>query len=208
MALSRFLLKKAGAALIVIFLASLLVFAGIRAIPGDPATALAGEEIDPVAIEAIRHKYGLDQPLPVQYWRWISRVVQGDLGVDQRALPIGHTIVHRLPQTLELATLSLLLAILIGVPLGVLAAVRSGKASDHAARSGALIGQSVPHFWLGLLLITWFAVDLDWLPARDYVSMRHPVANLEHLLLPCVVLATGFAAVLMQIGRASGRDRR
>jgi peptide/nickel transport system permease protein len=204
--MSRFLLRKAGAALIVVFLASLLVFLGIRAIPGDPATALAGEESDPIALEAVRHHYGLDQPVPVQYWRWISRVVQGDLGVDQSRLPIGHTIVQRLPMTLELATLSLLLAILIGVPLGVLAAVRSGKASDHVARSAALIGQSVPHFWLGLLLITWFAVDLNWLPSFGYVTMRDPVGNLEHLLLPCVVLATGFAAVLMRQTRSAMLD--
>jgi peptide/nickel transport system permease protein len=154
MATSRFLLGKAGAALIVVFLASVLVFVGVRAIPGDPATALAGEEGDPAAVEAIRHDYLLDRPLPVQYARWISRVVQGDLGVDRSQIPIGHTIVHRLPLTFELATLSLLLAILIGVPAGVIAAVRRGGATDHAARFGALIGQSVPHFWLGLLLIT------------------------------------------------------
>src|SRR4051812_12690957 len=92
MAMSRFLLTKAGAALIVVFLASVLVFVGVRAIPGDRATALAGEEGDPVALEAIRHEYLLDRPLPVQYARWISRVVQGDLGVDRSRIPIGHTI--------------------------------------------------------------------------------------------------------------------
>jgi peptide/nickel transport system permease protein len=201
-----FLLRKAGAALIVVFLASLLVFLGIRAIPGDPATALAGEEADPVAIEAIRHKYGLDRPLPVQYWRWASGVVQGDLGVDRRELPIGETIVHRLPLTLELATLSLLLAILIGVPAGVIAAVRQGRPSDHVARFGALLGQSVPNFWLGLLLITWFAVELRWLPAIGYVSMRDPVANLEHLVLPVIVLGTAFAARLMRQTRSAMLD--
>jgi peptide/nickel transport system permease protein len=201
-----FLLKKAGAALIVVFLASLLVFLGMRAIPGDPATALAGEEADPVAIEAIRHEYGLDQPLPVQYWRWVSRVVQGDLGIDHRDLPIGQTIVHRLPLTLELATLSLLLAILIGVPAGVIAAVRQGRPSDHVARFGALIGQSVPNFWLGLLLITWFAVELQWLPSIGYVSMRDPVGNLEHLVLPVIVLGTAFAARLMRQTRSAMLD--
>ena len=204
--MSRFLLKKAGAALLVVFLASLLVFVGVRAIPGDPATALAGEESDPAAIAAVRHQYLLDRPLPVQYLRWISRVVQGDLGVDRSQIPIGHTIVHRLPLTFELAILSLLLAILIGVPAGIVAAVRRGGATDHAARFGALIGQSVPHFWLGLLLITWFAVDLNWLPAIGYVSMRHPVSNLEHMLMPVVVLGTGFAAVLMRQTRSSMLD--
>jgi peptide/nickel transport system permease protein len=201
-----FLLRKTGAALIVVFLASVLVFVGVRAIPGDPATALAGEESDPAAIASVRHEYLLDRPLPVQYARWISRVVQGDLGVDRSQLPVGHTIVHRLPLTLELATLSLLLAMLIGIPAGLSAAVRRGRASDHAARFGALIGQSVPHFWLGLLLITWFAVDLNWLPAIGYVSMRHPLANLEHMLMPVVVLGTGFAAVLMRQTRSAMLD--
>ena len=206
MAMSRFLLKKAGAALVVVFAASVLVFVGVRAIPGDPATALAGEEGAPAAVEAIRHQYLLDRPLPVQYLRWISKVVQGDLGVDRGQIPIGHTIVHRLPLTLELATLSLLLAILIGVPAGIIAAVRRGGATDHAARFGALIGQSVPHFWLGLLLITWFAVDLHWLPAIGYASMRDPVENLRHMVLPVVVLGTGFAAVLMRQTRSAMLD--
>jgi peptide/nickel transport system permease protein len=202
----RFLLEKAGAALLVVFLASVLVFVGVRAIPGDPATALAGEESDPAAIEAIRHQYLLDRPLPVQYARWISRVVQGDLGVDRSRIPIGHTIVQRLPLTFELAILSLLLAIGIGVPAGMIAAVRRGGTTDHAARFGALMGQSVPHFWLGLLLITWFAVDLNWLPAIGYVPMRHPIGNLEHMLMPVVVLGTGFAAVLMRQTRSSMLD--
>jgi peptide/nickel transport system permease protein len=207
MAMSSFLLKKAGAALIVVFLASVLVFVGVRAIPGDPATALAGEEGDPVALEEIRRQYLLDKPLPVQYLRWISKVVQGDLGVDRSQISIGHTIVHRLPLTLELATLSLLLAILIGVPAGIIAAVRRGGATDHAARFGALIGQSVPHFWLGLLLITWFAVELDWLPAIGYEPFTEdPIGNLEHMLMPVVVLGTGFAAVLMRQTRSAMLD--
>jgi peptide/nickel transport system permease protein len=114
--------------------------------------------------------------------------------------------VHRLPLTLELAILSLLLAILIGVPAGVIAAVRRGKASDHAATTASLVGLSVPHFWLGLLLITWFAVDLQWLPATGYVSMRHPIGNLEHMLMPVIVLGTGFAAVLMRQTRSAMLD--
>ena len=100
-----FLLRKAGAALIVIFLASVLVFAGVRALPGDPALALAAENRDPSVLEEIRHKYGLDQPLPVQYGKWVWLALHGDLGVDQRQLPVAHTIVTRVPITLELAGL-------------------------------------------------------------------------------------------------------
>ena len=98
-----FLLRKVGAALIVLVLASMLVFVGVRAIPGDPALALGGENRDPAVLSAIRHKYGLDQPMPVQYVHWVSLAVRGDLGTDQRELSVAHTIVTRLPITLELA---------------------------------------------------------------------------------------------------------
>jgi peptide/nickel transport system permease protein len=207
-----FLLRKVGAALVVVFVASVLVFAGVRAIPGDTAMALAGgsgpdaslagDAAHPAVLKAIRHQYFLDRPLPVQYGHWIWLVLHGNLGRDTRALPIRHTIVQRLPITLELATLSLALAILIGIPLGVLAATRPGRMTDHTARTAGLALHSVPHFWLGLLLIIWFAVDLHWLPASGYVSISHPVANLRHLVLPCIVLGTGFATVLMRQTRA------
>jgi peptide/nickel transport system permease protein len=201
--MGAFFLRKAGAALAVVFLASVLVFIGVRAIPGDPATALGGDSADPAYLQAIRHEYLLDRPLPVQYGHWIWLALHGNLGVDQRRLSVAHTIVTRLPLTFELATLSLLVAILVGIPAGVIAAVRHGKPSDHAARVAALVGLSVPHFWLGLLLIVWFAVDLHWLPATGYVTIHHPIANLRHLLMPCVVLGTGFAAVLMRQMRSS-----
>src|SRR5262245_7709163 len=152
-----FVLRKAGAALIVVFLASILVFAGVRAIPGDPALAYAAEDRNPEVLAAIRDKYGLDDPLPVQYVRWIGLALQGDLGTDTRGLPVAETIVTRLPLTLELAGLSLLIGALIGIPAGVIAAVRRGKPSDYVATTSALLAFSVPHFWLGLLLIIVFA---------------------------------------------------
>jgi peptide/nickel transport system permease protein len=186
-----------------VFLASVLVFLGLRAIPGDSATALGGEYATPAALQAVRHEYLLDRPLSVQYARWGWLVLHGNLGVDQRRLPVAHTIVTRLPLTLELATLSMLVAVLIGVPAGAIAAARRGKPSDYVATVAALIGLSVPHFWLGLLMITWFAVDLHWLPAAGYVTMRHPIANLEHLLMPCIVLGAGFAAALMRQTRSA-----
>jgi peptide/nickel transport system permease protein len=181
----------------------MLVFLGVRAIPGDPAIALGAENRDPAVLAAIRHKYLLDRPLPVQYVHWISLAVRGDLGTDQRQLSVARTIVTRLPITLELALLSMLVATLVGIPAGVIAAVRRGKPSDYAATAVALVGLSVPHFWLGLLMIVWFAVDLHWLPASGYVSMHHPLANLEHMVMPCLVLGAGFAAVLMRQMRSS-----
>ena len=198
-----FVLRKIGAALIVLVIASFLVFLGIRALPGDPALALGGEDRDPQVLAQIRHDYGLDRPLPVQYVRWVGHALRGDLGQDQRSLSVSHTIITKLPVTLELAGLSVLIAILIGVPTGVLAAVRRGKPLDYASTGIALIGLSVPHFWLGLMLIIVFAVDLHWLPAGDYVSISHPLANLEHMILPAIVLGTGFAAVLMRQMRSA-----
>lgn len=202
-----FLLRKVGAALIVLLLASMLVFLGVRALPGDPALALGGEQRDPAVLAQIRQDYGLDRPLPEQYLRWLGHVVRGDLGTDQRKLPVGHTIVTRIPITLELAALSVLLGTIIGIVAGVVAAVRRGRPADYAATSVALVGLSVPHFWLGLLMIVAFAVRLDWLPAGGYVSFReHPIDNLEHMLMPAIVLGTGLSAVLMRQMRSAMLD--
>jgi len=198
-----FLLRKVGAALIVLVLASMLVFVGARAIPGDPAIALGAENRDPAVLAAIRHKYHLDEPLPEQYIHWIWLALHGDLGVDQRQLPVAHTIVTRIPITIEIALLSLLVSVVIGIPAGVIAAVRRGHPEDYFVTTGALIGLSVPHFWLGLLFIIWFAVDLHWLPASGYVGLSHPIANIEHMVMPAIVLGVGFAAVLMRQMRSS-----
>ena len=202
-----FLLRKVGAALIVVFLASVLVFVGVRALPGDPAIALGAEDRDPAVLKEIRHKYHLDEPMPVQYVRWVGLALQGDLGTDQRELPVAHTIVTRLPITLELAALSILIGTIIGVGAGVLAAVRRGKASDYAATTVALVGLSVPHFWLGIMMIIVVAVDRHGLPAGGYVPFREdPVENLRHLLMPAIVLGTGLSAVLMRQMRSSMLD--
>jgi peptide/nickel transport system permease protein len=199
-----FLLRKAGAALIVVFCSSLVVFAGVRALPGGPAEALGGENRDPAVVAAINHAYGLDKPLPVQYVKWIGKALHGDLGLDSRQLSVSHTIVTRIPITLELAFLAVLIGTVIGVVAGVIAAVRRGKVSDHAATATALVGLSVPHFWLGLMMIIAFAVDLHWLPAGGYVSFgAHPIGNLEHMVMPALVLGTGLSAVLMRQTRSA-----
>src|SRR5918994_1751617 len=202
-----FILRKAGAALIVVFLASVLVFVGVRAIPGDPALAYAAEDRDPEVLAAIREKYGLDEPIPFQYVRWVGLVVQGDLGTDNRGLPVAETIVTRIPLTLELAALAMLIGGVVGITAGVIAAVRRGKPSDYAATTVALLGLSVPHFWLGLLMIIVFAVNLNWLPAGGYVSFREdPIGNLEHMLMPAIVLGAGLSAVLMRQMRSAMLD--
>jgi peptide/nickel transport system permease protein len=202
-----FILRKVGAALIVLFLASVLVFAGIRAIPGDAALALGGEERDPAVLAQLRHKYGLDKPVPVQYARWAWLALRGDLGEDSRGLPVAQTIVNALPRTLELAAIALLIGTVIGIVTGVIAAVRRGKAVDYVSNGVALVGLSVPHFWLGLLLIIVFAVDLHWLPSGGYVPFgEDPVENLRHMLLPALVLGAGLSAVVMRQMRSAMLD--
>jgi peptide/nickel transport system permease protein len=199
-----FLLRRLGAALIVLLVASMLVFLGIRALPGDPATALGAENRDPAVMEAIRHHYGLDQPLPVQYAKWLSLAVRGDLGRDQRELSVAETIVDRLPTTLELAGLSILVGIMIGIPAGIIAAVRQRKTADYVATTTALVGLSVPHFWLGLMMTSLFAVNLHWLPAGGYVPFTEdPIENLRHMVMPAIVLGTGLSAILMRQMRSS-----
>jgi peptide/nickel transport system permease protein len=199
-----FLLRRVGAALIVLLLASMVVFAGVRALPGDPAIALGAEDRDPAVMAQIRHKYHLDEPVPVQYVRWLGLALRGDLGVDQRQLSVAHTIVTRIPITLELAAMAILIGSVIGLGAGIIAAVRRGKASDYTATTFAMVGLSVPHFWLGIMMIIVFAVNRHWLPAGGYVPFREdPVQNIRHLLMPAIVLGTGLSAVLMRQMRSS-----
>jgi peptide/nickel transport system permease protein len=200
-----FIVRRAGAALIVLFLASVLIFLGIRALPGDSAVALAGEEATPQVVAAIRHDYGLDRPLPVQYVNYVTETLRGNLGRStQNKLPVGEILVGRLPVTLELSALAMLVAITIGVLSGIIAAVRRGRFADYIATGFGLVGLSVPHFALGLLAILLFSVNLHWLPASGFVPFtQDPGSNLQHMILPALVLGTGFAAVLMRQTRSA-----
>jgi peptide/nickel transport system permease protein len=203
-----FVLRRAGASLIVLFLASLLVFLGIRALPGDPAVMLAGEEATPDVVNTIRHEYGLDKPLPVQYAAYVQQALSGNLGRStQDKLPVGQILADRLPVTIELALLAILVAILVGVLAGIVAAAWRGKFPDYVATGFGLVGLSVPHFWLGLLAILFVAVGLGWLPASGFVPFSHdPLDNLRRMVLPALVLGTGFAAVLMRQTRSAMLD--
>ncbi len=203
--MSSFLLRRAGASLVVLLLASLVVFLGVRSLPGDAALALAGEERDEAVLVQIRHKYGLDQPVPVQYARYVGNAVQGDLGFSTRSGASVSTLVReRLPVTLELALLAVLFGVLVGLPLGILAALKRGSVLDYVSNGFGLLGLSVPNFWLGLLLILGVSVKLGLLPASGFVPFtQDPVANLQRMLLPAVVLGTGLSAVLMRQMRSA-----
>ena len=198
--MGRYLLRRALESLIAVWLASIIVFVGVRALPGDPAIALSGEGRDPAANAAIRLRYGLDQPIPVQYVRWASIALTGDLGTSIRTRNrVTEEIVRRIPVTIELALLAGLVAMAIGVPLGVLAAVRRRSPIDYFAGSVGLLGLSIPTFWLGLVMILVFAIGLDVLPASGFVPFfEDPIENLRRMILPAIVLGVSFGAVLLR----------
>jgi peptide/nickel transport system permease protein len=199
-----YVLRRIGISLLTLFIATVVVFVGVRALPGDPAVAMSAESASPRALQAIRVQYGLDKPLPVQYVNWIGHALRGDLGHSPKTgLSVAQTLVQRVPITLELTLLALLVAIVIGIPIGILAAVRRGTVADYVASTTALGGLSVPHFWLGILFILLFAVHLGWLPASGFVPLTSPLENLQHMLMPAVVLGIGLAAVVMRQMRSA-----
>ncbi|HEY3683049.1 MAG TPA: ABC transporter permease [Streptosporangiaceae bacterium] len=205
--MNGYVLRRAGTSLITLFGATIVVFLGVRALPGDPAVALSPENPSPGVLHAIRVQYGLDKPLPTQYVVWLGRALHGDLGTSPKTgLPVTQTLMERVPITAELAILALVIAVAIGVPAGILAAVKRGSLPDYLCSTAALGGLSVPHFWLGILLILAFAVHVPILPASGFVPITDPAGNLSHMILPAVVLGTGLAAVVMRQMRSAMLD--
>ena len=196
----EFLVRRALISAVTLLLISLIVFTGVRMIPGDPARVLAGTDADAAGIEEIREKYGLDAPLPLQYVRWLGLAVRGDLGESIRTRQsVAGTVARKLPITLELACLSLLVAVTLAIPAGVIAAVRRNTPWDVLASGVSLCGVSIPNFWLGIMLILLVSVRLGWLPASGFVPLAEdPVGNVKRMLMPALVLGTGLAAVLMR----------
>ena len=177
-----------------------LVFSLIHLIPGDPVQSMLGEGASPESVNELRTRLGLDRPLYVQYLSFLKGVAHGNLGTSLRTSePVTSAIADRMPATFELAAAAMIVAIVIAIPLGVLAAARAGTIVDHLATTLALIGISMPNFWLGPLLALVFAVELGWLP----VSGR---GTLAQLVLPAITLGAPLAAVLARTTRASVID--
>ncbi|MDT4988682.1 MAG: peptide/nickel transport system permease protein [Micromonosporaceae bacterium] len=206
--MGRYVVRRLIESVITFALVTIVVFGGVRALPGDPARTLAGEESDPATVAQIRHSYGLDQSIPVQYLRYVGKAVTGDLGRSNRTgLEVTRTIRDALPVTLQLATFAIVIAVLIGVGAGVIAAVRRRTPSEWAANTVALLGLSVPNFWFGLMAVLIFAIAYPVLPASGFVSVFvDPAQSLRHLLLPALVLGSALAAVIMRQTRSAMLD--
>jgi len=203
--MSRYLLNRLAAIIPTIFFVSVIIFALQQLLPGDAATILAGEDQDPQVIAYLRQKMHLDEPFPVRYAYWIAGVAHGDLGESLRIqeLVLG-LIVQKLPVTLELAAIAMLIALAVGIPAGIISAVYKDTAWDYAANVIALWGLSTPNFWLGILMILLFSVQLGWLPASGYVSPLEDLqGNLAAMIMPAFVLGNAIAAVLMRHTRSA-----
>ena len=193
----RYLVRRLLLTIPVLLGVATLVFALIHFIPGDPAQAMLGEGAAPEDIAQLRQRLGLDRPIPVQYLSFLKGLLQGDLGVSLRNdQPVTQQILERMPATAELAFASMLIAVLIALPLGIIAAVWRGTWIDFSAMTLSLVGISVPNFWLGPLMAIVFAVELGWLP----VGGR---GTLAHLALPAVTLGAALSAILARMTRAS-----
>ena len=188
-----------------LFFVSVLIFSLQQLLPGDPALVMAGEERDPEVIEQIRRQYHLDQPLPVQYVYWVKGVLSGDLGESMRIKqPVLSLIREKLPVTIQLASLAIIIALVIGVGAGIVSAVKKDSIWDYVANGFALWGISTPNFWLGIMLIFLFSVKLGWLPASGYVPLSEDWRlSFASMIMPAFVLGNAIAAILMRHTRSA-----
>ena len=203
--MTRFVLTKIFHAIITFVLSGIFIFFGVRMLPGDPALAMAGEEATPERLDSIRADLGLDQPLLVQFVKFLGDIVTGDLGESTRTgLAVTEMIATTLPVTLWLSLYAIVVAVIVGITLGMVAERFRGKWPELGSNFLALLGLSVPNFWLGLLAIMVLAVTLGWFPASGYVDvLSDPIRGIYYLTLPAVILGTSLAAVITRQTRAS-----
>jgi peptide/nickel transport system permease protein len=188
-----------------LLLVSVFIFALQKLLPGDPIMMLAGEDRDPEVIAFLREKYHLNDPVIYQYIYWIGDVLRGDFGISLRTnQPVLELIKEKLPVTIQLAVMAMIIAFLVGIPTGIISAVKKGTVIDYLANFVALSGLSVPNFWLGIMLILLVSVNLGWLPASGYQPLfEDPVKSLQTMIMPAFVLGTGLAATLMRHTRSA-----
>jgi peptide/nickel transport system permease protein len=195
--MAHFLLRRLLLTIPVLLGVATLVFSLIHLVPGDPVQAMLGESASPQEVADVSHRLGLDRPLYLQYWAFLKGAARGDLGVSLRTNePVAAAIADRMPATFQLAIAAMVLAVVIAIPLGIIAAVGAGTGVDYAATTLALLGISMPNFWIGPLLAILFSVTLGWLPVSGS-------GTAAHLVLPAITLGAPLAAVLARMTRAS-----
>ncbi len=204
----RYIIQRLIGAVGVLILISIIVFTMVRLIPGDPITIMLGENLTPEVKERLVQKWGLDRPVYLQYFSWMSNVVRGNFGDSIRTgESVSGLIADRIPATLILAGGALFIAILIGIPAGVIAAYRRNTWIDFGSMLVALGGLCIPSFWLGLLLMLLFSIRLNLLPVSGYVSpIEDPLQSLKHLIMPCLALGIGLSASISRMTRSAMLD--
>ena len=207
--MTRYLIRRFGTFLPTLLAASFLIFVFIRLIPGDPAAVMLGDQATEVEVAALRAEMGLDEPVLNQYLRWLHAVVGGDLGDSIFfQTPVLELIVDGLETSALLALMTMVWIVLLGLPIGMVAAARHGSWLDQGLSGVAMFAASIPTFWVGLYLILIFAATLGWLPSSGYPSVfgEGGFANLRYLLLPSIALAAPNAALIIRLTRASMLD--
>ncbi len=208
----EFILKKLGITLLLILLVSTIVFFMLHLMPGNPVLQMLGTDTspDPAAVEALTKELGLDRPILVQYFNWITSAFKGDLGKSySEKIPVIESIAIRLPKTLELAFVSLFLASLIGIPLGILSAIKRGKPADYVLTGLTSVGISIPVYVLGYVLVMIFALNIfklnvPILPSSGYYNFdKSPAEHIARLILPSVTLALGLSSSIIRMTRSS-----
>ncbi len=203
--MTRYIARRLLLTVPVLLLVSMIVFTLINMIPGDPALIMAGPEAGKEAVEALRIQMGLNRPVAVRYLIWLNHLLHGDLGKSVKdGQPVLDILLLKLPVTVELAAVAILISWLIAIPAGVLAAWKRRSAIDYAATTVALAGISIPNFWLGIMLIYLFAVNLRWLPPSGYIEPWIDLSrNIRLMIMPAIVLGTALAALVMRLLRSS-----
>jgi len=200
----EFLIRRLLWAVPVLALVSVIVFSLVRMVPGDPAVVMLGADADPERLEAVRRELGLHKPLPIQYLDYITDVLQGDLGrsyiTDQ---PVSESVASRIPTTLFVTFAGFTVSLFVAIPAGTLSAINRGTKWDSVGLTFGLLGVSIPNFWLGIVLLLLFGVNLDWLPVAGYVSpLEQPLTGLRYLVLPGITLGTAMAAIVTRMLRS------
>lgn len=201
----KFFVRRLLLTIPILFLVSIMTFSLIHLIPGDPARVILGEEATPEAYHALRQELGLDKPIVLQYLSWLGNVVHGDLGMSiTDHVPVTDLIFQRLGPTIELTIGTFLIALLIAFPAGILSAIKRGSALDYTSTFFALGGMSIPNFWIAMMAIIFFSVQLGWFPSSGYVPFfENPAQNLLAMVLPSVTTGLRESAVLMRMLRST-----